>query len=1730
MSSLASQLATIKQAVATNANFQKRAKVASVLFTASEAADQDLDQVFAIASNGFSELCAIDPRLVKFGQSLFSSAARGVDRRLQNAADNALLDRRIAEFVDLAAPHLALRPMLKCMEWLIRRFEAERFLAEQILFACLPHFRISNFSHVLGALALPTDWSFLTAYRQSRESPQVSTFVRAFARNPALFSRYVEYVHLSVSNGLGYHGLVALYADVVVRTISQLRVQGTTDEELYARLLPTLIEGLHTKTLPEYQVSTYMVMAVLSASRTMAASVCLATCEALVRGLDVRTAKSGIVCLAQMLQTLDGFHEFSPSAIDVLLRNQDLRTTLLKVGQQYRAEKMLVAVGLSAIVHKLETHSKFLQSVIRSPTVGKSGQQALLAKLCDIVRDRPPQGQLEAVRRTIEQLKDDEHMRSPLRLLARRLGDDLAAIEKALQATIMPIDFLNTEGQSMVVEVQKRRQQIDPIHDLVAPPQEASYMSIVDARHILASIQGCTSTSRWASAFEHEVLRGSEARQVSLLVRAALSSIDTFVQSSALEQLSKFCASQTLDFQMLLPVLLSLLSSKNKFVRRRALDLARTINEGYERLPQAATIYGETGFYGPGANADLRWLSAQDAQRFLADVILDNAEECLLDHKVIYKSAGRALTTHGTKGKVLAHRVATLHFLAGHLLAVPVMKVKLKLLLCLDRIEQPTSAKTKAVAPLLGLWLKHFEAYRTQCAVELIDAAIMERLLFRQIVADEHSPTFVSLKALAERGDPVFGGHAISRLGAIIPDLRKEVRAELMHSLLTTALGDQKALSEVAIATLRDLIPSGDNFQTLLDDISVTPPSSNLSSPAKRARKELSSMGRDTGLRRLTLVLELLEQCGAKNFPDLLPGCFDKLSELIVAEIEVQAAVSYTQQILLSCMNEMIDAAESGAEFLRIDILINCIRSSSSPQVQNRALLLVSKLAQAAPEQVLHGVMPIFTFMSANILRQDDGFSTHVIHETIRNVIPPLLNALEANSEEQAVNAADILRNFVDAIPHIARHRRSKLFVDLIEVMGAQRYLAPILHMLVRERAALSASRPKTAELRKSYEELCVLLLRHSGVGDQLQALLSLAESAMHAHTPEGGRDALLLVTKGKDFTLAMRSGLLALTSKHLSSKKNWSVLQTTASSDDSIRGQCAALFAALLRCAEVEDLSDTAYEALDRLVELLSVAQFRLIVLDALSKPVDESLQVRVLQMVAKRATSMTPGAGLEVSAVLSLVDHLSQSIQSTSSPILLTTNLQTISTIGRKLGKLEQTIFNDVMTALVKPTLLAHSDLLVRVSAIDCLTTMVLVFGPRFLPHLPATFSIFASTSPDTTEMETNRERDVDGDLLPLAMFAFFEACVRTIPTFMTAYTQLMLERVVQPMSESDELASEKAQLVQVIADRMQLRPILRAIDSIWTAHVGGDRAVCLELLEILDAAVEQSSRDIVAGAVRELSQLFQTLLDLRKHGAAWLSKDTDLVEARCIQSVLQVILKLSDSTFRPLFLQLHRWSGTRPAWQKDTVSRERQLTFLKFFAQLTAKFKALVLPYFDLVIDGCVGILDTATRLDGQVALQDARTAQQLWTAVISCLQNGFDHDNEDHWRQPGRFDRIAPLLCQQLELADRGYPVTELLTPCLVALTVACASDDNFKIVNTAVLARFRHEAGAVRLAAVQTCDRLCARIGEEWLTILPQTIPFLAESMEDDDERVEKASNRFALTIEGFLGESIEKYL
>lgn len=123
---LAAQLAQIaaKSSNPLDLKAQKRAHSQSLLFDQHVAASQDFDTIYQVCYEGFLELCSLDKSFSGFARSIFSEQSKTEERSQMTAAQNKELDEVLESFLGLVGAKLLLKPAMKAVEWLVRRFRS----------------------------------------------------------------------------------------------------------------------------------------------------------------------------------------------------------------------------------------------------------------------------------------------------------------------------------------------------------------------------------------------------------------------------------------------------------------------------------------------------------------------------------------------------------------------------------------------------------------------------------------------------------------------------------------------------------------------------------------------------------------------------------------------------------------------------------------------------------------------------------------------------------------------------------------------------------------------------------------------------------------------------------------------------------------------------------------------------------------------------------------------------------------------------------------------------------------------------------------------------------------------------------------------------------------------------------------------------------------------------------------------------------------------------------------------------------------------------------------------------------------------------------------------------------------------------------------------------------------------------------------------------------------------
>lgn len=126
--------------------------------------------------------------------------------------------------------------------------------------------------------------------------------------------------------------------------------------------------------------------------------------------------------------------------------------------------------------------------------------------------------------------------------------------------------------------------------------------------------------------------------------------------------------------------------------------------------------------------------------------------------------------------------------------------------------------------------------------------------------------------------------------------------------------------------------------------------------------------------------LEFLQNKREINNPHLLlPQLFAVLQKCL--HFEDQSNVEYVKQLSLACLYHLcVTIAPDGKvpdkliteKNFKIEPVVQCIRGTQNPQTHHHALQLLSHSARMLPEQVLHNMMDIFTFMGSSVVSSFD--------------------------------------------------------------------------------------------------------------------------------------------------------------------------------------------------------------------------------------------------------------------------------------------------------------------------------------------------------------------------------------------------------------------------------------------------------------------------------------------------------------------------------------------------------------------------------------------------------------------------------------------------------------------------------------------------------------------------------------------------------------------------------------
>ncbi|XP_069625106.1 HEAT repeat-containing protein 1 [Ranitomeya imitator] len=940
---------------------------------------------------------------------------------------------------------------------------------------------------------------------------------------------------------------------------------------------------------------------------------------------------------------------------------------------------------------------------------------------------------------------------------------------------------------------------------------------------------------------------------------------------------------------------------------------------------------------------------------------------------------------------------------------------------------------------------------------------------------------------------------------------------------------------------------------------------------------------------RTTLILELLQHKKKLKDPQqLVPTLFYLLSRCLETSDPEQGNMEYTKQLILSCLlntcqKVSLDNEKDAKEILdeekfNVELIVQCVRTSQMPQTHHHALLLLGTAAGIFPDKVLHNIMPIFTFMGASVMRLDDSYSFQVISKTVQTVIPALIQAGEQTSMETKDDVEKVVEKiihvFVDALPHVPEHRRLPILSQLLDTVGAERFLWVLLVLLFQQHVTkpvtVTANGEKDVVLEQD-SEFWVSVCCEFSVQNQLKSLVSLLKFI--STLPENKEDdpeqkksklrrpkvlkedtelfdvATHSAKQIRHFTFLSVSFMANLLASHAFVGK---VVECDAAEElqeleQRILEEVLCYIKLVAGSVEANADKPTArfwrallnksYELLDKVNALLPTETFIPVIRGLMSNHLP-SVRRKAMDLLNNKLQHRTAWDEQQIELLLGLVKDLHSvtqrkgNVEGEEQAINRQTALYSLTLLCRLFGSDRQQVFVPVLHAAVDLLSVEQvEEKNVLGSALLCIAEIVSTIKALAIPQLPRLMPALLTTLKHRKELLTS-------EIHLLSTVTATQKVVETLPHFLSPYLQdallqvTRLDKIAVKVGPMSQLSVRITALKTTLATKLAARVLLPAVTKCYCHLLDTRQEKCLRsLMDILREHIATMEKQQLVSHQSELTTFFLKALDYRAEHPKSALEELGTTEGHIINCFLIMVMKLSEATFRPLFFKLFDWSKT------EGSSKDRLLTFCRLADCIADKLKGLFTLFAGHLVKPFADILNQTNTMktdeDFFGSDDDNERSCLLLEFVLNCLHKLFLYDTQ-HFVSKERAEALLMPLVDQIENVLGGEEkyqmrVSQSVVPCIAQFSVAMADDSLWKPLNYQILLKMRHSSPKVRFAALLVLVELVEKLRENYMILLPESIPFLAELMEDECEEVEQQCQKTIKQLETILGESLQSY-
>ncbi|PWN33765.1 uncharacterized protein FA14DRAFT_161451 [Meira miltonrushii] len=1300
--------------------------------------------------------------------------------------------------------------------------------------------------------------------------------------------------------------------------------------------------------------------------------------------------------------------------------------------------------------------------------------------------------------------------------------------------------------------------------------------------------------SIWTASQDDQLYHNAEVRLMSLKYAHAF--LNAHARSSNLS-----------DYQTIVPAFMVALHDGEKTIRVECLSSLQTLQAIATSIDPKAngseteTIYGYDVIYGPQTAVSLSYLDLQDVREFLQGIV-QARQSFVNDSEYLAPWMNHHLTVNVKEDgkKVVAHKGAIIHYLSTHILCWDNLRSRLFLLESLSGVSH--ERKLLTLQPLLEKSL-HDPASSSALQKQLL--GLYDKSVKSMIKSDSQGVWTLFKFAIegASRQAQICAASALqSQVFSILP---REKQREITLFLANLIANSAVAMPREIRTCLYTLPVQPDMIASIFSELRKTITEALLSrgQPAnKRNRIDAGEQQEGPGIASLSTLTELLEATLSRK-PEAstqlvaeLFECARLGTELHLANISTSA--EHVMQVAMSNLTILCGSMDANltAEVLdplRIDLLINVVKTPCRPYTFQQALDLLALIGRVSPDLLVHHSMPIFTFVGSTMLQRDDEHSFTVIERTLQSILPPVVADIQRKQSQgsQKKNgltgrdaslsllqaARPLLCVFTDAATHVPRHRRQNFFHLLASVMGMDDFLSPVCLLLV-DRQAYKVAKQMTDDEAASALQLPLSLFeraqdaknrKQAAIDIQFSVLAEVWNEAMrtwqhrsmdpiemqehvfldcvrHIDTEHEGRKTDPI----KRIIALLRFSKFAVFDNRSTFEEEREVEdEDDRKKRDSILHNIIQNAILLTRVDNVA-VASASQEALDEVMTIVSVSTLKHVVnslvhsKDALSKR--SGLQIFANAMGAMMKTERRQASDFTPS-VIQVCSGLFES--SVEDQVIA---LDTLLAVCEQPESKEHSALSETLSRIGKLSLQSarQGNSLVSERALDVLRKMGETLGPRLIPKLAELVQLCKSLiKRDGLPTNEDAKHQQEGAL------SVFVALLRSVPTFMSSHLSGIFNLLIETPIVAKSSGAKKvlANIVKFI-DAGEVLQATFDVHNAALAKAGSEDLTDVHMfaLDVVQLCTRSMDKRKTTSHYKAIFRFLLECFDVRRKrmlGEKQWTKLSDealaTIEGKTVGVFVRLVFRLNETTFRPLFLRLCDWALVDLAEDEnegDNIGEQvyaRQTVLYKALNALLEELGELISHYYVNVLDATIETLNNGKVLP-----------ESLWEPMLTSVKLSSKADKGTFWNQM-RVDKMLTALIAQLRI--QGSPALsssamERLLADTVCSLCATVSDENcIKTANSSLLEVARQlttpsiysndrSSNQVqqqsRLASIRILDRVWRTKGCEdgLLTLVPETVPSIAELLQESDEDMQQVMNGLVSAIEEILGEGLDAYL